>query len=88
MRVSPDKKEEERMEATVYVLVGRPDTEKAKADLEAIGWKAHGIVTFTTWPSRYSTCSFRKVESAVNESRIAFTTFMAHKASSENSFLN
>ncbi len=36
------------MEATVYVLVGRPDTVKAIAELEAIGWKRHGIVTFTT----------------------------------------
>lgn len=36
------------MEATVYVLVGRPDEEKAIADLEAIGWQRHGIVTFTT----------------------------------------
>lgn len=36
------------MEATVYVLVGRPDEKKAIADLEAIGWKSHGIVTFRT----------------------------------------
>jgi len=36
------------VEATVYVLVDRPDTDKAIADLEAIGWKKHGIVTFTT----------------------------------------
>ena len=36
------------MEATVYVLVGRPDEDKAIAELEAIGWKVHGIVVFTT----------------------------------------
>ena len=36
------------MEATVYVLVDRPDAAKAKADLEAIGWMPHGMVTFTT----------------------------------------
>ncbi len=39
---------ENEMEATVYVLVDRPDADKAKADLEAIGWKPHGIVTFRT----------------------------------------
>ena len=36
------------MDATVYVLAGRPDEDKAIADLEGIGWKQHGIVTFTT----------------------------------------
>lgn len=36
------------MNATVYILVNRPDAEKAKAELEAIGWEAHGIVTFIT----------------------------------------
>ena len=36
------------MEATIYVLVGRPDEAKAIAELEAIGWTSHGIVTFRT----------------------------------------
>ncbi len=36
------------MKVTVYILAGQPDTEKAKAELESIGWKSHGIVTFET----------------------------------------
>ena len=36
------------MDATVYVLVGRPDEKDAIAELKAIGFKNHGIVTFTT----------------------------------------
>ncbi len=35
------------MEATVYILVDRPDYEQAKAELESQGWKGYGIVTFT-----------------------------------------
>lgn len=40
-------KEEVLMEATVYILVDRPDYEKAKANLESNGWKGHGVITMT-----------------------------------------